>query len=260
MVLPFALLVCVVADSPDDIGVPPAFEIGVSMACSTDEDCAMFSSSPHCNVEAMECQACLVDDHCEEGWACGYMGKCHDACSTDADCEGVGGLDTCDVDAQRCIGCLDSEGCEASEYCFEGYCFDDVCAEGQLVCHRDNVAQCPNDGSAPDVVETCAEGCVESGGGATCVGSTTGGTTPGSDGDATGDNPPPAESDGTSAGASPVATGEMDDGGGVTDRGSCACRSRGSDPAGLLPAGLLMLLGLQRRRYSATSIETTTRL
>ncbi|HEY1089384.1 MAG TPA: hypothetical protein VGE37_16900, partial [Archangium sp.] len=121
------------------------------VTCTTEQDCTN-PAAQKCDQEVGLCVACVVDEHCSEGFVCAN-GACEAGCRTDTDrcptgfCKaGVG-----------CVSCVVDSQCGAGQVCANNSCVpgcsaqNPTCPSG-LVCDASlgrcvecvNNAQCPN--------------------------------------------------------------------------------------------------------------------
>ncbi|MDX9719333.1 MAG: hypothetical protein RBU37_01205, partial [Myxococcota bacterium] len=77
-----------------------------------------------------------------------------------------------DCGAQTCLQgvcqCTDDTHCAAAEYCSEGQCLPDVCAQGEEFCAGRERRACAANGSGDSVLENCRIGCVLESGQSAC--------------------------------------------------------------------------------------------
>ncbi|MEM6996577.1 MAG: MYXO-CTERM sorting domain-containing protein [Myxococcota bacterium] len=222
-------------------------KLDIPAGCSGDIDCAQFPDNPWCSPGG-SCGTCSDASNCADADQMCIDGACVVPCVEDMDCTAE--QPTCDTQGGRCVQCQGADACADGEYCAQGYCLDDVCAEGDTICLASGaeVGTCNAEGSGYMTLEVCADGteCVASGGASSCavVGEgTTGSATTGVDGTADGADGMGSSDSGGASGIATSGAADPDD-----DAEGCSCRA--DDPADLFTAGLLVLglLGLRRRR------------
>ena len=141
--------------------------------CSTEQDCSN-PSAPKCDATQNLCVACVVDEHCAEGFVC-TNGACEAGCRSDSDrcpqgvCKAGVGCVACVLDSQCGTGqvCANNAcvpGCSAQNpTCPSGLTCD--ATRGLCVECQDNT-QCPN---APlTVCNPATSTCVQCATGADC--------------------------------------------------------------------------------------------
>ncbi|MBM4353682.1 MAG: hypothetical protein FJ109_07770 [Deltaproteobacteria bacterium] len=119
--------------------------------CQSSKDCP---GTLVCADELDICVACVGDEDCPEGEACGPDHACHAVhpCTSDKECKDFELV--CDKAAGVCVQCLKSEHCEAGKYCREGFCLPVLCEPGASKCDGSDVLVCP-DGSGWQTAATC---------------------------------------------------------------------------------------------------------
>ena len=192
-------------------GPAEAWALDVASQCDSDLDCARWDGNPMCHPQEKVCYHCNTEADCfEEGEVCRDR-NCVVECVDDMDC--TPDEPTCDMATGQCLQCRSNDDCSESEFCGQGICAPDVCAQGETTCSYDtssNLLVCNAVGNGWTVLEEC--GALE------CEDGQCGGAGSGSSGGETG-----------SAETTP-AMGDTDDGGADADSdadASSGCRIGG---------------------------------
>lgn len=122
------------------------------VSCSTETDCTN-PAAAKCDTTNNLCVACIIDEHCAEGFICAN-GACEAGCRTDTDrcatgvCKAGAGCVACVTDTQ----CGAGQVCNASNQCVPGCSAANPTCPSGLVCDATrgqcveciNGTQCPN--------------------------------------------------------------------------------------------------------------------
>lgn len=143
------------------------------VSCATEQDCTN-PAAAKCDTTNNLCVACVIDEHCQEGFICAN-GACEAGCRTDTDRCATG---VCKAGV-GCVACATDAQCGAGQVCSNDVCVpgcsaqNPVCPSG-LTCDTTrgqcveclNNAQCPN---APlTVCNPATQTCVQCAGNSDC--------------------------------------------------------------------------------------------
>jgi formylglycine-generating enzyme required for sulfatase activity len=121
--------------------------------CQSTKDCP---GDLLCAKDLAQCVVCIGDEDCPEEKTCGADHECHEqyVCESDLDCKLYGLI--CDKVAAVCVECLSKVDCPDNQFCFETYCLEDFCTDGEDKCDGNQVLTCP-DGGGWTVKQICGE-------------------------------------------------------------------------------------------------------
>jgi hypothetical protein len=96
-----------------------------------------------------------VDENdCPDDYIC-VNNHCGKACASDNDCVAP---QLCDKEGGICVDCLRHETCEPLEYCDNGRCEPDVCAQGRVSCVENSTVRCTDAGDGLEEPVACPVG------------------------------------------------------------------------------------------------------